>query len=119
MLEPLRDLQAALRNLAHRLRKARGAQVESKITRGEAKNIVDRYFRTCRSALMQIGVHEGDLMNCDGLFHSLLEASHHRTSVKRYRSTLKALDTELIEIEKRALLTGATPSTLPNIHETD
>jgi hypothetical protein len=118
MLESLRELQAVLKNLAHRVRKNRGAQIQSATTRGEAMQIVDMYFRTCRSTLRHLGIVDDHLERCDRLFQSLLEASHHQSSVSLYRTILKELGVELIELEKRGLLAGASPW-LKSVHETD
>ncbi len=119
MLGPIRELQSLVTRLESALRKTKGAQVQQGGTRNQAKTSVDFYFRTCRPTFVALGITNDALASTDALMQSLLDATHHNTSVSRYRTIVKATHVEIIELEKILLMRAGAPTDESGINGTD
>lgn len=103
MIANVRALADRLRRLDKELRAVTGKQVFRNSIREGARAIVDEYFRVDRELLTIAGVI--DLTSLDNRMQLLLDIAQRNSSVPTYRSCLKALERDLLTVEK-TLLTG-------------
>jgi len=109
MLQSVRDLQVLVNQLDREVKRIRTKQIYQESVRESARYVVDMYFRTTRPDLKRISINEELLLPVDEVVHSLLEATHHRSTVGTYKDSIKSVHVSLLELEKLALIhTGAS-----------
>lgn len=111
MLQSVRDLQALVNQLDREVKKTRTKQIYQESVRESARYVVDMYFRTTRPDLKRLSISEELLLPADGVVHSLLEATHHRSAAGTYKNAIKAVHVSLLELEKLALIHDGASST--------
>ena len=104
MVERVRNLQAQIADLCAKLRKLTSKQVSQKDVIGLSKNIVDYYFRQTRDFLVKGGIDSNVIRSLDQEMHTLLGASHKRTTLILYKKNVIQIRNALLEMEKLALL---------------
>jgi hypothetical protein len=121
MLQSVRDLQALANQLESEVKKTRTKQIYQEPVRESARCVVDMYFRKTRPDLKQLSVSEELLLPADGVVHSLLETTHHRSAAKTYKDVVKAVHSSLRELEKLALVRddGSPAINTPRVDTTD
>lgn len=108
MLEGLREFTAKLDGIDKVVREVKTAQVSQRRIRDTTRHVVDQYFRDLREQLLVGGVEQSMILAFDADMHDLLEISHRRSTVQTYRSHLRKLKHEVLELEKLALTVGST-----------
>ena len=112
MLESVRGLQQSLRQLDKDLRQLRTVQVNKGSIQSSARKVIDHYFRDVRERIVTTGLTQTQLAGCDSMMQSLLEATHHRSTVQTYKHLVKTIIQELLVIEKHGLLEESAPALL-------
>jgi len=119
MVEVIRKLQEQLNRLDGRLAQVKTVQVGVDSIRNSARELVDSYFRDLRQSTQPNGSQSDLLSQCDSDMQNLLEATHHRTTVKVYRQLLRSLRRGLQDLEKGALIEKYQPQIQGSIDGTD
>jgi hypothetical protein len=104
MVDSLRSLEAQLAELTKLLRSVRATQIERADVKNATRDAADFYFRGVRESLVNGGVTDAVLGECDTLAHELLAATHRRAATATYRAKVKALHKLIVEAEKVVLL---------------
>jgi hypothetical protein len=105
MLSNVRTLMGRVHRLDRDVRPLKGKQVFRAALRQEARDIVDSYFREHREHFVIGGLK--NIEELDARMHQLLETAQRHSIAATYRSVLKALDRQLYDSEKSALLVGS------------
>lgn len=104
MIEHVRTLQKEVNDLRSKVQKIKSKQVYQKKIIESSINIVDNYFRQIRDMLANSEVDPSFISELDTSVHSLLEATHKRTSLSIYKKRVSRLRNLLVETEKLSLL---------------
>ena len=110
MVEELRNLAARVQGFRKVLWPDRKKQVQGQAPRGQARALVDAYFRDVRDKLRLGGISDETLSVLDGEMHELLELAARRSAGVRYISVLDAVLENLRRLEHVALEVSAGSS---------
>jgi hypothetical protein len=119
MVDSLRSLEAQLAELIKLLRSVRAAQVERIDVKSATRDAADYYFRGVRESLVQGGVSDAVISECDTLAHELLAATHKKAATATYRAKVKSLHKLVIDAEKVLLLSTSGSPSLAALDPTD
>ncbi len=100
----VRELQTRAKALERSLKKVRSKQLNTQKTKEDIRSLVQYYFRDFRTAYIQDGNLENDLVTTDAQIQHLLRCAQKRTLLSVCKRNMKDINTALHELELKSIM---------------